>query len=238
MRLRVLQLYLDELNAYGDQGNLLAVQVRARRRGLEPAVHHHRPGGELPDEVDLVLGGGGPDAAQLAVQRDVLRIGGGLRRLVAAGVPMLAVCGTYQLFGTGYRTADGVEVEGIGVFDAQTAAGGHRLTGNVAVETEVAGIVYGFENHAGRTVLAAGQEPFGTALRGAGNNGVDGSEGARTRNAFGTYLHGPVLPNNPALLDALLALAVERHGGELPRAGLDDTLADDVRRAAARRMRL
>lgn len=233
-QLHVLQLYLDEMNAYGDQGNLLAVQVRARRRGLDPVVHHHRPGAELPDEVDLVLGGGGPDAAQLEVQRDIRRIGDRLHGLVEHGVPMLAVCATYQLFGNGYRTADGTDVEGIGIFDADTRAGHRRLVGNVAISTEFAGTVYGFENHGGRTVLGSGQQPFGTVLRGAGNNGTDGFEGARTRNVFGTYLHGPVLPNNPAFLDHLLALAV----GELPPADLDDSLADEVRRAAARRVHL
>jgi CobQ-like glutamine amidotransferase family enzyme len=237
--LHILQLYLEEMNAYGDQGNLLALSVRARRRGLEPVVHHHSPGGELPDEVDIVLGGGGADAAQQEVQHDVVRVGGRLRALVDDGVPMLAVCATYQLFGNGYRTGPGVEVEGIGIFDADTAAPEHgdRLIGNVAITTEFAGTVYGFENHSGRTVLAAGQAPFGVVAHGKGNNGSDGLEGARTRNAFGTYLHGPVLPSNPAFTDYLLRLAVSRTGDELAQGDLDDSLAADVRLAAARRVR-
>ena len=44
---------------------------------------------------------------------------------------------------------------------------------------------------------------------GFGNNGTDGTEGARTGNVFGSYLHGPILPANPALADALIALAAE-----------------------------
>lgn len=236
--LHILQLYLEEMNAYGDQGNLLALSVRARRHGLEPVVHHHSPGGRVPDEVDIVLGGGGPDAAQQEVQNDVQRIGGHLRSLVNQGVPMLAVCGTYQLFGNAYRTGTGVQVEGIGIFDADTEAPAHgdRLIGNVAVETDFAGIVYGFENHSGRTVLNAGQDPFGVVVRGHGNNGTDGLEGARTHNAFGTYLHGPVLPTNPAFADYLLRLAVRRTGNELEPADIDDLLAEEVRRDAARRV--
>ena len=237
--LHILQLYLEEMNTYGDQGNLLVLSVRARRHGLVPVVHHHGPGGELPDDVDVVLGGGGPDAAQVEVQRDIVRIGARLRALVDADVPMLAVCGTYQMFGNGYRTGAGVEVAGIGIFDADTAAPAHgeRLIGNVAVETTFAGTVYGFENHSGRTVLGAGQEPFGVVVRGKGNNGRDGLEGARTRNAFGTYLHGPVLPTNPAFADHLLALALARTGETLEPGDVDDALADEVRRGAARRVR-
>jgi CobQ-like glutamine amidotransferase family enzyme len=237
--LHILQLYLEEMNAYGDQGNLLALSVRAERRGLQPVVHHHSPGGDLPDDIDIVLGGGGPDAAQREVQHDVQLIGGRLRSLVNQGVPMLAVCGTYQLFGNRYRTGTGVEVEGIGIFDADTTApaDGERLIGNVAVQTDCAGTVYGFENHSGRTVLGAEQDPFGVVVRGKGNNGTDGLEGARTHNAFGTYLHGPVLPMNPAFSDYLLRLAVSRTGDELEPGDLDDSLAEDVRLAAARRVR-
>jgi lipid II isoglutaminyl synthase (glutamine-hydrolysing) len=34
-------------------------------------------------------------------------------------------------------------------------------------------------------------------LADAGNKGEDGTEGARYREVYATYLHGPVLPKNP-----------------------------------------
>ena len=50
-----------------------------------------------------------------------------------------------------------------------------------------------------------------------------------TNNAFGTYLHGSVLPKNPTFADDLISRALRRRGesGEL------EPLDDSVERAAA-----
>jgi CobQ-like glutamine amidotransferase family enzyme len=86
-------------------------------------------------------------------------------------------------------------------------------------------IVVGFENHSGRTTLGSNAQPFGTVVAGAGNNSTDGTEGARQRNVFATYLHGPVLPKNPWLADALAQLAWERKvGGSIELTALDDSV--------------
>jgi CobQ-like glutamine amidotransferase family enzyme len=233
--LHILQLYIDEMNTYGDRGNLLALAARVRRHGLDPVIHYHHVHGEVPETVDLVLGGGGQDAAQRDVQEDVQRIGDRLHELAGQGVPMLAVCGTYQLFAHRFVTVAGQEIPGIGIFDAETLGGTRRLIGNVAVQTGFAGTMYGFENHSGRTYLKPGQAALGTVTRGSGNNGEDRQEGARTGNVFGTYLHGPVLPTNPAFADCLIRLAVERTGEEFVGGEIDDSLADQVRRAAVGR---
>jgi CobQ-like glutamine amidotransferase family enzyme len=99
------------------------------------------------------------------------------------------------------------------------------------------GDVVGYENHSGSTQLGPGQEPFGTVQVGMGNNGNDGTEGAVKGNVFGSYLHGPVLPANPGLADALIKLAVERALGEPFLPGrLDDELADQARTRQVRRL--
>lgn len=233
--LHVVHLYPDEMNTYGDRGNRLTLLQRARWRGLDAVVHFVGIGDDLPPETDLVLGGGGQDSAQADIQADVLRKGERLHQLVQAGVPMLMVCGTYQLLGRRFLTHEGEEIAGIGVFDVETVGGDRRLIGNAAVQTEAFGTLYGFENHSGRTVLGAGQQSLGRVLRGNGNNGEDGTEGARTVNAIGTYLHGPLLPTNPVLADALLTLALERRGEPTALASLDEPLVERSRAEAARR---
>ncbi len=66
----------------------------------------------------------------------------------------------------------------------------------------------GFENHGGRTHLGAGQQPLGRVLKGHGNDGRSGLEGARSANTIGTYLHGPLLPKNVWFADWLIARAL------------------------------
>ncbi len=234
-RLHILHLYPNEMNTYGDRGNLLTLQKRAEWHGVEPVIHYYHVGDTLPKDIDIVLGGGGQDSAQGAIQQDILRIGDNLRALVDAGVPMLMVCGTYQLFGKRFVTNDGQEIRGIGIFDVETFGGPKRLIGNTAVETADFGMLYGFENHSGRTLLGARQAPLGRVVRGNGNNGKDKTEGARTHNAIGTYLHGPLLPNNPRLADSLLLLALQYQGTGVKLQQLDDNLAAQTRRNAAKR---
>ena len=83
-------------------------------------------------------------------------------------------------------------------------------------------LVVGFENHSGKTRLGSGVQPLGRVLAGFGNNGEDGTEGARYRNVFGTYSHGPLLPKNPALCDFILLTALQRKYGAAELAPLDD----------------
>ncbi len=235
MKLHVVHIYPNEMNTYGDRGNLLVLEKRAQWHGLEPVIHYYSAGDLFPKEVDIVLGGGGQDSAQSDIQKDILRIGNKLHTLVDAGVPMLMVCGTYQLFGNRFLTVDGKEIKGIGVFDVETIGGAKRLIGNIAVETEEFGTLYGFENHSGQTRLGQDQPELGKVARGNGNNGEDKTEGARTRNAIGTYMHGPLLPNNPQLADGLIRLALQRKGATVQLKSIDDELAVRSRQNAAKR---
>jgi CobQ-like glutamine amidotransferase family enzyme len=233
-QLNILHLYPNELNTYGDHGNALTLKKRIEWHGLEPVIHYHHPGGPLPKQVDIVIGGGGQDSAQADVQNDILRIGGQLHKLSESKVPMILICGTYQLFGHRFVTHQGEEVKGISIFDLETIGGAKRMIGNVMVKSEF-GILFGFENHSGQTFLGKKQAPLGKVKRGNGNNGKDKTEGAKTNNVFGTYMHGPFLPNNPQFCDELIRMAAANIGVELQTAKIDDGLSIQTRAAARRR---
>ncbi|HWB38851.1 MAG TPA: glutamine amidotransferase, partial [Candidatus Saccharimonadales bacterium] len=102
--LHIVQLYINEMNTYGDRGNLLALIQRIKWRGYNPVIHYYNVGDELPKQVDIVLGGGGQDAAQAEIQKDIQRINSQLHKLTDTGVPMLMICGTYQLFAHRFLT--------------------------------------------------------------------------------------------------------------------------------------
>jgi CobQ-like glutamine amidotransferase family enzyme len=233
-QIKILHLYPNELNTYGDHGNALTLKRRIQWHGLVPNVVHHHPGGKLPDQVDMVIGGGGQDSAQADVQTDILRIGAYLHKLAEKQVPMILICGTYQLFGHRFVTNQGKEVKGISIFDLETIGGDKRMIGNVMVKSDF-GVLFGFENHSGQTFLGKHQKPLGKVLRGGGNNGKDKTEGARTHNVFGTYMHGPFLPNNPQFCDELIKMAAANNGYELEPAKIDDSLAVQTRANARRR---
>jgi CobQ-like glutamine amidotransferase family enzyme len=149
---------------------------------------------------------------------------------------MLMICGMYQLFGNAFITVDGTTLPGLGILDVTTQGNAKRMIGPIVLDTEW-GRVVGYENHSGSTTLGAGQEPFGRVLSGYGNNGSDGTEGARTANVFGSYLHGPILPANPRFADALIGLAAAcATGRPFEPEEQDDAIADEARTRQVRRL--
>ena len=224
MRLRVCALYPELMNIYADRGNLLMLERRCAWRNIGFTLTACTLGDPLEDGHDLYYIGGGQDSDQRRCAADLLDLKApALRAAAARGAVVLGVCGGYQLLGHRYELG-GEAIPGIGLLDASTVrSDGPRLIGNVAVRTSE-GIVAGFENHAGRTRLGAGQEPFGTVLRGHGNDGRSGQEGARSANVIGTYVHGPLLPKNAWLCDALIAAALRIAREELEP--LEDSLED------------
>lgn len=212
-RLRLLQLYPRDMNIYGDWGNTLVLARRAQWQGYDVELLSYNPGDELPADVDLVVGGGGQDSGQARIKEDLAARGETFRAWAADGVPMLVICGLYQLFGHGFTTTSGELIPGVSIFDASTTAGPQRLIGNITLDTEEFGAAIGYENHSGLTTLGSGARPFGTVRAGDGNNGQDGTEGARVHHVIGTYLHGSLLPKNPRIADWLLERAVEHADG-------------------------
>ena len=233
----IVSLYPRDMNIYGDRGNVLSLVRRAREHGFAPRVVDVNPGDPLPEHIDIVIGGGGQDSGQSRVAADLVERGEQMRSLAADGVPMLMICGLYQLFGRRFVTHTGDELTGIGVLDVETRGGDTRMIGNIVLETEEFGEVIGYENHSGDTVLGPGSRPLGRVTQGDGNNPRDGVEGARTANVIGSYLHGSLLPKNPAISDFLIGEAARRrYGSFAPAAGEDPTVAR-ARASAKRRPR-
>ena len=230
MRIRVGHLYPEYLNIYADRGNIAVLAARAAARGHELALTAVGLGDPVPEGIDLFYVGGGQDREQELVAPDLVAKGEALHASAAAGAVFLAVCGGYQLLGGYYRDRSGTELPGIGLLPLQTVAGEQRMIGDVLLECSFAGeTLAGFENHAGRTILAEGAEPLGRVLFGFGNDGVSGFEGCRAGRIYGTYLHGPLLPRNPWFADRLLAEALAHGTGE-EVAPLRARLADCARR--------
>jgi len=238
MKLVIGYLYPSVMSQYGDRGNVITIIQRCASRGIDVEIDSLEIGDRVdPDRVDLLLVGGGADSHQRLVYEDLLTVkGASIRRAVAEGSAAFAVCAGYQLLGHFYKTADGDELRGLGVFDAHTIhraaqtgtrldtitkAGSVRAVGNLIVRWGLH-VLVGFENHGGRTYLHDGSTPLGTIVLGGGNNSEDGQEGCVVGNAIGTYMHGPAFPKNPILADHLIKAALSKRYGTVHLAPLDD----------------
>jgi CobQ-like glutamine amidotransferase family enzyme len=244
--LRVCALYPDLMNIYADRGNLLVLARRCSWRQIGFELTSSGLGERLdPDAHDLFYLGGGQDRDQRLCAEDLIETKReALHAAAARGAVVLGICGGYQLLGRSYALG-GEQIQGVGLIDARTVREeGPRLIGNVAIEVFLDGptadgpgagrgrVLAGFENHGGRTYLGDGELALGRVLKGQGNDGQSGREGARRGSTIGTYLHGPLLPKNVWFADWLIARALRIDAGQL--APLDDELEREAHLGARR----
>lgn len=230
LKLKLVHLYPLFLNLYGDAGNILALQKRCEWRGIELDVQHVNLNDKIEEGTDIYFIGGGQDRQQVEVSEELQKHKSILTAEYHNDAVFLGICGGYQLLGEYYQPHDAKRLEGIGLLDAYTVAGSTRFIGNVTAEVNYLSptTIVGFENHSGLTYLNSDNgetKPMATIMTGKGNNGQDKTEGARSRNAFGTYLHGSFLPKNPHFADYLIKLALrKKYNDDFELGALDDSL--------------
>jgi len=225
-------LYPELMSTYGDRGNIIVLQKRCEWREIETEVKRLDIGYSVKDlqSCDLLFMGGAQDKQQTIVSEDLKKKVHELSEMIEDGTPGLYICGAYQFLGKYYKEADGTMIDGLGIFDLYTESPGMdkpRLIGNILCEIDneisdsygmksenkepvTKNTLVGFENHGGRTYLGKQIKQFGKVIKGFGNNGEDGTEGAIYKNSVGSYMHGPILPKNPHLADHLIKLALEK----------------------------
>lgn len=252
--IRIAHLYPDLLNLYGDIGNIISLEQRANRRGIQTEVINKSIGDDLSaDEFDILFIGGGQDSQQSLVQKDLLmNKARAIHDAAEQGKVILAICGGYQLLGKYVELHNGAKMEGLGVIDVVTKVGKGRLIGDTICEANFLSeeptaaiadhrdprLLFGFENHGSRTYLGSAVKPLAKVLEGKGNNSEDGFEGALYKHVFCTYSHGSFLPKNPAMTDHLLSLAMEAVSGKThPLEPLDDTYEQYARQMMWKRFK-
>ncbi len=230
LTISIAHLYPKLLNLYGDLGNIITLTKRCKWRGINVEFEQINIGDAIKNH-DLYFIGGGQDKQQEEVADELYSQKSELLAQRDDGAVFLGICGGYQLFGHYYQPHDKDKLKGISLMDAYTVAGKKRFIGNVTVKTDFLNpqTLVGFENHSGLTYLQGETKPLGKSIVGNGNNGVDGLEGGRFMNVFGTYLHGSLLPKNPHFADFLIELALEKHYGEkIKLSSLDDKIEIDT----------
>ena len=107
--LKILYLYPDILELYGDFGNIQVLRYRLEQRGIKATIVPYSIGDASPDfnDFDLVFAGGGADQEQGILSEDLLKYKENIKDAVNNGVFFLLICGSYQLFGKYYKGVEG-----------------------------------------------------------------------------------------------------------------------------------
>ncbi|SDA27634.1 hypothetical protein SAMN02910447_02830 [Ruminococcus sp. YE71] len=230
-KLKLLHMYPNVLDLYGDSGNVEVLKYRCKMRGIELEVFQHlmnKPDSVDFSDMDIIYLGGGADYEQQLLAEDLMGCKDRIFKAYENKVFLLMICGGYQLLGKFYKDSNGEKIPGLGLFSYHTEASTNkrdRCIGNIIVETELTGKKYkviGFENHGGQTTDV--RTPFGKTLCGNGNVRGGETEGYCEERVIATYLHGPLLSKNPELADYIIAKALERQGADTTLTPINDTL--------------
>ena len=222
--LKILYLYPDMLELYGDYGNIQVLKYRIESRGYKAIIDRYSIGDAAPNfnDYDIVFAGGGADNEQSILANDLIKYKDNIKEAVNNGVFFLLICGAYQLFGKYYKGVEGNIIPGLEVFDYYTVANPDRkkrCIGNIVIDANLSSSndiiktkVIGFENHGGQTFDIS--DSFGNVLFGNGNKFGDSEEGFFQNNVIATYLHGPLLSKNPELCDYIIKYCLDRRYNE------------------------
>ena len=233
-------MYHDLMDLYGDKGNIETLRYRASKRGINVVVDTCTLQEKRNiEDYDIFFLGGGADKEQTLIYKDLLARKESILKAKESGTAFLLICGGYQLFGQYYLDQDGQKIDGLGIYDYYTESSDrdHRCIGNIVVKTNIHDkevTVVGFENHGGQTKAVS--NPFGKVLVGHGNTYKGEYEGYMDAQTIATYMHGPLLPKNPAIADEVILRGLNRRYTVEKLEPLQDTLENAAHDAMLKRL--
>ncbi len=202
--MRILHLYPNLMNLYGDYGNIVLLKKHLEDQGIEVVVDKREVYESFdPDLYDLIYMGSGTENAQKVALEALNKYRYYLKKYVEEGKVILFTGNAMELAG---NTIDGQKA--LGLIDMDVVTSEKRYTGDVIVNNEEIGEVVGFINRS--TLLKGGEKEklFTYEFRYEGL--VDNDyEGYRYKNLFGTHIIGPVLVKNPNFMAYIVSLFVE-----------------------------
>ena len=227
--MKILHLYHDLMNLYGDYANISALTRILHLNGIEHTVDRL----SLNDEPDLCgydfiyVGSGSEENQKLALSH-LITYKDDLAEYINSGKFALFTGNSFEMLGESIESFLG-EFEGLGIFDFKTVEQNKtRTTADAVFENcEIDKPLVGFINKC--SVIEGVAEPLFSVKIGLGNTKDDCFEGVRKNNFFGTHLTGPVLIKNPHFL---LKLASDLAGTSLDddfhfeKAGYEVTLKE------------
>ncbi|KZX15028.1 cobyric acid synthase [Methanobrevibacter cuticularis] len=238
MNLKVINMYPDILNLYGDLGNLISIKQRCLWRNINIEIENFTIDYETSiDDADIILVGGGSDNSQDIVSKHLVNHRNSLAEFIENKKVLLAICGSYQMFGNSYSDINEEKIPCLEIFDIETISQENRLIGNIIIENTQnlnPKNIIGFENHGGRSYHD--YKPLGNVKLGYGNNGKDGYEGMIYNNFIGSYLHGPILPKNPHLADYIILKALQNKYDIDSLNCLDDSIEKNAHNAIEKKL--
>lgn len=196
---KILHLYPNLMNLYGDYANITVLKKHLEDQGETVKIETK----DLEENIffekyDFIYMGSGNETNQMVVLNELMKYKDVLKSCVDDGKPILFTGNAMELLG---KYIDNEEA--LGIFDFETKRTDKRYTGDVIVKNDEFGFVVGFINKC--SLITGGEKDKLFNYIFMDNNLQDNTyEGYHRNNTYGTHIIGPVLVKNPDFMEKIV----------------------------------
>lgn len=202
--IKVLHLYYDLLNLYGEQGNILALKRAFKNQNVEIEVDYLSVQDKIDfKKYDLVYLGSGSAENLLIALEDIKRHKKELKKYIESKKVLLATGNSYLLFGQKINNLDA-----LGIFDYY-AASSEKMAQESLMELYQEKDVIGFQNR--EFMVNNKKNHLFKVKEGLCDNLKSEYEGYHEYNFYGTFVIGPLLIRNPHFTNILVKEIMEKN---------------------------
>ncbi len=206
--MKILYLYYDIMNLYGESGNIRMLERKLKEEVEEVKVEVKTVTDSKIDflKYDFIYCGAGTENSRDVVLKHLHFFKDSLKAAFEKGTVMLFTGNSYEMLGKEIAVGDR-KIEGLGLFDFTVfEQRKDRYSGDVTFKCSLCeGELIGYVNKCSDVVgvknpLFEIESVVGTVKTGA--------EGIHEKNFFGTQIIGPILVKNPAFANYIVKLII------------------------------
>lgn len=256
--MKILHLYHDIMNLYGEYANVSALERMLEKSGVKFTTDRLTlfDNADLGD-YDFIYIGSGTEKNQKLVLQDFKKYKDFLVEYINSGKVILMTGNSLEMLGKTITDSDGKVYDGLGIYDfTVTEQNKRRVTGDIVYTSDIlTKPIVGFVNkcseikcdyndyHNGTRAIPSEdnkflEKPLFTVKYGLGNCEGSKEEGLRNHNLFATHVTGPIMIKNPHFLEYIALQISKNTDGFKPctdyldyeRAGYEITLGELTKR--------
>ena len=199
MSVKLLHLYHDIMNLYGDYGNVVILKKHLEDQGLNVVLDKKTIGDDINfKDYDFIFIGSGTERNLDFVLEDLKKKLESLKEYIENNGIILCTGNSFEMFGEKIDAKEALKI-----FDYEVKRDKDRTTSDVIYQSKYLNHqVVGFVNRGSK--MYHNMNPFFQVEFGIGENEKNDYEGVKYKNFYGTHISGPILARNPELLEKIV----------------------------------
>lgn len=210
MKIKILHLYYDFMNLYGEYGNVCLLTKALESKGCEVSLTKKTVTDTDIDftDFDFIYCGAGTESKRNFALNHLKTFKDSLKAAFEQNKVILFTGNAWEMLGKSIKTADSTVLDGLNLFDfTVTEQNAKRLTGDINAKADFTDeTLIGFINKCS-TVEGVTSPLFTLTMKPEAFEFT--AEGIHEKNLFGTQVVGPVLVKNPTLCEYMAELIIK-----------------------------